>query len=479
MPSLRNSTYLLGIDAGTTSLKSAIYDLSGNLIAIASQEYPTFHPQPGWAEHSPTLWWDAVKRTLSRVLEVSTVPPDQIAGVCVSALSPAVVPIDKDGKPLRPAIIWMDTRGGPHNAAPKLQWIRENQPEVVQRAHKILLADGYINYKLTGQYTADPFQVWWNTKEAMEKFADIMDKFPETKPLYKVIGEVTSDAAKETGLAAGTPVVQGSADGIAAWFGGGLVKPGRTGEFTGQSAVIMTVTDKEYSNVWGKGLWCFQGAIHGTWVVGGPMSNGGGLYKWFRDKLGYEESEAALMTGLSPFEIIDIKASKVQAGSDNLIVLPYFNGERAPIWDPNARGVIFGLSNAHTKAHVARALMESVAYGFRHIVEQAEETGVKIGEVRSMGGGSKSRLWLQIKADVLGKTFQPVLAEAEPLGDAILAGLGVGIYKDPVETCERLVRLGQKVEPNMANHERYTKLYKIYRKLYVNVKPLFDELAMQ
>ncbi len=171
-----------------------------------------------------------------------------------------------------------------------------------------------------------------------------------------------------------------------------------------------------------------------------------------------------------------MEASKVPLGSDNLVILPYFNGERSPIWNSNARGVVFGLSYAHTKAHIARALMESVAFAFRHIIDIAHESDITFDEIRSMGGGSKSRLWLQIKSDVLGIRIRPVLSDAEPLGDAVLAGLGVGLYKDPVETCERLVKLGKVIEPNMEAYRSYTKLYNVYRKLYVSVKPLYDEL---
>ncbi len=476
MSNLRKRTYLLGIDAGTTSLKTGLYDVDGQLLALAGQEYPTFHPKPGWAEHPPEQWWDALKKTVSKVLATSGIPSDLIAGIGVDSLGPTVVSVDKNGKPLRPAIIWMDTRGGPHNAFPKLLWIRDNQPDITKKTHKVLFANGFLIHKLTGQYSADMPQVWWNNKEVAESLGDLMDKFPDIYQMSQVVGEVTAEAAKETGLATGTPVVAGSADGIVANYGSGLVKAGRTGEFTGQSAVVMMVTDKEHPEATSRGLWHSPGVVPGTWEVAGGMSSGGGLYKWFRDELGGEESEAAARTGLSPFEIMDLEASKVPAGSDNLVILPYFNGERSPIWDSNARGVMFGLSYAHTKAHIARALMESVVFGFRHIIDTAQECGVTFGEMRSMGGGSKSRLWLQIKSDVLGIPIRPVLSDAEPLGDAVLAGLGVGLYRDPVETCERLVKLGKVIEPDMEAHKNYTKLYNVYRKLYVSVKPLFNEL---
>ncbi len=310
MSKIEKKTYLLGIDAGTTSLKSGLYDTDGQLLALAGQEYPTFHPKPGWAEHPPEQWWDALKKTVNTVLTKSNINPEQIAGIGVDSLSPTVVCIDKNGKPLRPAIIWMDTRGGPHHAYPKLLWIRDNQPDIIRRTHKVLLANGFLIYRLTGQYSADVPQVWWNSKEVAEGLGDLMDKLPEAYEMSQVVGEITSEAANETGLAKGTPVVAGSADGTVANFGSGLVKAGRTGEFTGQSACVLMTTDKDHPEVVSKGLWNFPGVIPGTWSIGGGTSNGGGLYKWFRDKLGSEELEAAAKTGLSPFEIMDLGGFK-------------------------------------------------------------------------------------------------------------------------------------------------------------------------
>jgi len=476
MEHAENEACLLGIDVGTTALKTALYDIDGRQLSLASQEYPIHHPRPGWAEHFPELWWKASKETINTALSKAGVSPENIACVSVSCLSPVLLPVDKDGEPLRPAIIWMDTRGGtPHEMLPKLLWIRENEPEILKKTHKILLANGYINHKLTGQFSADISQSWWQATR--EKLADELDKFPSVYGCSEVIGEVTTEAARETGLAQGTPVVAGASDGLCAILGASAVREGRAVEFTGQSCVVVICTDKPCPKAQEGGLWVGPHVIPGKWLVAGGMSSGGGLLKWFRDALGQLEVESAKRVGLSPYQIMDLEASKISPGSDGLIILPYIAAERCPIWNANARGVVFGLYLTHTRAHIVRAILEAVAYGLRHNVEIAEGAGAKIEELRATGGGSKSRVWLQIKANVLGKPIYLVGAEAEPLGDAILAGVGAGVYKDIVSACERLVKVEEVIKPNLEEHEHYTKLYKIYREIYEQLKGSFDKLA--
>ena len=470
-----SGTCLLGIDMGTSALKSAIIDAKGKVLARADKEYPTFHPKPGWAEHSSEIWWGAAKETIRIVLTEGKVPPENIAGVSVSSLSPAILPVNEDGKPLRRAIIWMDTRGGkPHDPLPKVLWIKENEPEIFNKTYKFLLANGFINYKLTNQFTADISQSWW---AKIEELASELDRFPPTHNCSDVIGEVTAEASRETGLAKGTPVVAGAADGLCAMIGSGIVKNGQAVEFTGQSCGLCICTDKDYPEVQDTLGFSLPYIIPGTWVVAGAMSSGGGVLKWFRDTLGSVEVDSAKRMGLDPYQIMDREASEIPPGSDGLIILPYFAGERSPIWNANARGVLFGLYLSHTRAHIIRAILESVAYGLRHNMEIAERAGVRIKEFRACGGGARSKIWLQIKADVLGKSIYPVRGEAETRGDAILAGIGVGVFKDFISACEKTVKVGEEIKPNFDNYEHYTKLYRIYRELYEQVKGSFDKLA--
>jgi len=471
-----NEVYLLGIDVGTTAVKSLLYDMNGGILARASREYPTMHPKPGWAEQSPQLWWELTKETIREVLaKAGSSAKDKIAGIGVSALSPLVLPVDEKGEPLRPAIIWMDARGGKlHDPLPKLLWIKQNEPDVLRKTYKFLTANGFINYKLTDQFTVDVTQALGVGEFEMPKFIDT-NLFPEAHLFSEVIGEVTAKAAQETGLAEGTPVVAGAVDGFSAIVGAGVVKPGRAVEFTGHSCVLCICSDKPHPELRDKGL--FGGGGMGFYVVSGYMAAGGGLLRWFRDALGHLELESAKGLGLDPYQIMDLEASKVPPGSGGLIILPYIAGERCPIWNAKARGVIFGLYLTHSRAHIIRAILESVAYGLRHLAEIAEGAGVRIDELRSTGGGSRSDVWLQIKADVLNKPIYRVNAEAETLGDAIIAGVGVGVFDDLFSTCEELVKVKKVINPNPDHHKRYTKLYEIYREIYEPLKGSFDKLA--
>ena len=474
--SSKNEVCFLGIDVGTTGLKSVLYDTNGSTLAKASREYPTMHPRPGWAEQSPQLWWKLTKAVIHEVLaKVSPPTKNNIAGICVSSLAPIVLPVDRKGEPLRPAIIWMDTRGGkPHDPVPKFLWIKQNEPDILRRTHKFLSANGFINFKLTGQLTVDITQAPGMGLFEMPDFLDA-SLLPEVHLFSEVIGKVTAEAASETGLAEGTPVVAGAADAFSALIGAGAVKAGRAVEFTGHSCCIMICTDKPYPEVQDEGL--FTGGGMGFAIVSGAMSSGGGLLRWYRDALGYLELESARRLGLDPYQIMDLEASKIPPGSDGLVILPYIAGERSPIWNANARAVIFGLYLTHSRAHIVRAILEAVAYGLRHLIDTAEGAGVRIDELRSAGGGSKSDVWLQIKADVLNKPIYRVHAEAETLGDAIIAGVGVGVYDDLFSTCVELAEVNKVINPNPDQHKLYTKLYEIYREIYELLKGSFDKLA--
>ena len=472
----KNKACLLGIDVGTTAVKSVLYDTSGRILARASREYLITHPKLGWAEHSPQLWWELTKETIHEVLaNAGSSTKDNIAGMGVSALHPIVLPVDKKGEPVRPAIIWLDARGGKlHDPLLKLLWIKQNEPDVLIRTHKFLTANGFINYKLTGEFTVDITQALGMGEFEMPDFIDA-NLFPDVHSFSEVIGEVTEKAAHDTGLAEGTPVVAGAVDGFAVIVGSGVVKTGRAVEYTGHSLSLSVCTDKLYPKVREEGL--FSGGGMGFYMVSGYMAAAGGLLRWFRNTLGDLESESAKKLGLDAYQIMDLEASKIHPGSDGLIILPYIAGERSPIWNANARGVIFGLYLTHSKAHIIRALLEAVAYGLRHIVEIAESAGTRIDELRSAGGGSKSDLWLQIKADVLNKPVYQVSAEAETLGDAIMAGVGVGVFDDLFSTCDELAKVKKIISPNPEYHKLYTKLYEIYREIYESTKESFDKLA--
>ena len=468
-------TFILGIDVGSTSVKAVLYDTDAKILGRASREYPTVYPRPGWTEQSPSHWWESTKEVVQEVLAGSDPSVTcNIAAIGVSSQGPVVLPVDERGEPLRPAIIWMDARGGKqHDPAPKFLWIKENEPETFRRAYKFLSAAAFINFKLTGEFTLDITQAPGTLFQKPDFLNDSL--FPEVRLFSEVIGEVTSEAARETGLPEGTPVVAGAIDAFATIIGAGATKAGRAVEFTGLSCALSICTDKPYPDVQDRGL--FLGGGGDFYIVSGSMSAGGALLRWFRDTLGHVEVEEAKRLELDAYQILDLEASSVPPGSGGLIILPYFTGERSPIWNARARGVIFGLHLTHSRAHIIRAALEAVAFGLRHIIEVAEGAGVRIDELRATGAGSKSDLWLEIKSDVLNKPIHRISEDAGTLGIAIMAGVGIGVFDDVFSQGDELARVKEVINPDPERHELYTKFYKLYREMYDSLEVYFDQLA--
>lgn len=457
----KNSRYLLGIDAGTTGLKTVLSDEACNVVSTTSCEYSTFYPHPGWAEQPPEQWWRAAIETIREILDKTKIRSDQIIGVGISALAPIVLPMSRDGKALRPAMIWMDQRAAKGYSPQqvdwfsfilgKILWIKENEPEITTKTYKVFSqGEAYLNFKFTGIYTFNTFDKAASEKmrkqmtEDLEAHSMPKEIIPEPYHSTEVIGHVTERAASETGLSKGIPVVAGSNDGMAANIGCGVVEDGQAMEMTGNSTCMSVCTS--ISQLAGHPLSPY--IIPGKYSIGFAMSNTGNLLRWFRDALGEIELLSSKRAGISVFRILDMKASKAPIGSGGLIVLPYFSGERSPIWDTNARGVFFGLNLTHRREHLVRAILEGTAYGVRHNIEQIENLGINIKEIRATGGGSQSDVWLQIKADATGKPFHRLAThEGSALGDAIMAGVGVGVFKDIVSAAKS-IRIKRTFLPN-------------------------------
>lgn len=503
--------YLLGTDVGTTGCKSELFALDGTRIGSAYREYPLIFSKPGWVEEDPIDgWWRATYETIREIITETAVDPKQIAGISVSCTN-ALVPVDKNGEPLRNAIIQLDKRTVPQaeyirqrlgdevfrvtgnraapggTSAPIILWIKENEPEVFKNTYKFLWPGGFVVQRLTGEFTMEWSRASWTClfetggrKTWSEKICDELgiplEKLPETCPSWKVVGGVTKAAAELTGLAPGTPVLAGMADTPAAGLGTKAVAPGRTFHVigtVGRPCVVLAEPkfDSRFIN-------CVH-AVPDCWFTLGATDASGLSIKWFRDTFGQLDVLMGRDTGENPFEILDRVASRSPAGANGLIYLPYLPGERSPIWDPNARAVIFGLSVSHRRADVLRAFFEGVGYSFLHNLEIYEnELGVKIDHVLLSGGGSKSAVWQQIHADMCNKPVYVVeVKESEALGNALLAGFGTGLFPDIVEAADRMVKIERVVEPNQANHERYMELFAIYKRIYEHVKDDFAALA--
>jgi xylulokinase len=499
----------VGIDIGTTSAKAIICDANGRILAQASQEYATTFPRANWAEQAPDDWWRATCIVVAQILAESEADPVSVAAVGVSSQAPSVVAVDRQGHPVHPALIWMDRRsetqcqalrgsvledeiarinGGridPYYLAPKLLWMRDEAPNAYAQCHQVLQANGYIVHQLTGVFCMDsshgPLSLLFDSARQQWSTVLVDDlgldyaKLPRIIPCRDVAGAVTAAAALATGLAPGTPVIAGMVDGAAAGIEVGLVRPGDAAEMTGQSTVLLICNDRPYR---GKDLIPIGHPVPGLYFVAGAMVASGGALRWFRDQLGELECAEARRLGVDPFELLGRLATQSPAGANRLLFLPYMYGERSPIWDTNARGVFFGLSLATQKSDLVRAIMEGAAYGLRHNVDAAAEAGFNVSKLACVGGGARSALWNQIKADVLNRPiYLPDVASGAPMGDAIVAAVGVGLYATVQDAVIHMTGTGPYFEPQEKNESLYDALYHVYRGLYPALRTSFRELA--
>ena len=496
--------YLLGIDIGTSACKVAIFNKNGKVMASANGDYPVYYPHEGWAQQKPDEWWHAVCGAICECLETGNISGEQIAGVGIDGQSWSAIAIDHEGNVLTDTPIWMDTRAQeicdrlnneigsenifnvagnslqPSYTTAKILWYKENMPEVYNKIYKILQSNSFIAYRLTGAITQDLSQGYglhcfdmrtgtWD--EVMcEKLGIPVDFLPEIVACDKVVGTVTEEAAAQSGLAVGTPVVAGGLDAACGTLGAGVIHPGETQEQGGQAGGMSICTDTYKAD---PSLILGYHVVPGQWLLQGGTTGGGGVMRWFeREFADYERSRKAV-TGKSSLEQLNEIAEAVPAGSEGVVFLPYMSGERSPVWNPYAKGVFYGLDFAKTKGHMVRACMEGVAFSLRHNLEVAEAAGAKAEVLRAMGGSANSFLWTQIKADVTGKAVVvPASDTATTLGAAILAGVGVGFYKDYEEAVSMTVKETRRHEPNPENKEVYNKTYRTYRDLYESLKDM-------
>lgn len=494
---MTSNKQLLGIDIGTSACKVAVFDTDGKVLAQSNQPYQVYYPNPGWAEQDANEWWNAICDGIAEVLAADLVSADSICGIGIDGQGWSAIPVDKDGNVLDRTPIWMDTRARdicervkaevgedeifkvagndflPSYTTPKMIWFKETKPEIFNKTYKFLQSNSYIVYKLTGVMSMDLSQGYglhffnMNTLEYDEEMAAklglFIDLVPELYRCDEVVGKVTSEAAKRTGLKEGTPVVAGGLDAACGTLGAGVYKPGQTQEQGGQAGGMSICTDQMMAH---KLLILGAHVVPGMYLLQGGTVGGGASLKWFRQEIG---------KGMS-FDELTAEAEAVPAGSEGVTFLPYMSGERSPIWDPDAKGVYYGLSFDKTRGHLIRATLEGVAYALEHNLRVAEETGIDIGVLNAMGGSSNSVLWTQIKADVTGRTIQvPTSDTATTLGAVLLAGVGCGIYKDYEEAVSKTIVITRTQEPDMTKHELYKKSMELYLELYEDLKETFPK----
>ncbi len=503
---------LLGIDVSTTGAKALVIDQAGNVIASATEEYPLYTPRPLWSEQNPEDWWQGAVKAVRRALSASNVSATDIAGIGLTGQMHGLVLLDEAGEVLRPAILWNDQRTGPQceqitawagglkktveltgNAvlpgftAPKVVWVRENEPAVYDRVRHILLPKDYIRYRLTGEYASEVsdasgtslFDVgnrrWSPTMAGLLEVP--MGWLPEVAESHIVTGEVTAAAAALTGLKEGTPVVGGGGDQAAQAVGSGIVRPGIVSVTSGTSGVVFAHADSYAPEPEGR-LHVFCHAVDGAWHAMGVMLSAGGAFRWLRDAAAGEDKAAAAAQGRDVYDMLTEQAAPVPPGSEGLLFLPYLTGERCPYPDPNARGAFVGLTLRHGKGHLVRSVLEGVSFGLRDSLELIKGLGVPIEQVRASGGGAKSPLWRQIQADVFGAELVLInVTEGAAMGAALLAGVGAGVYRDIREAVDACVRVTSSTAPNPEAAAIYERSYPLYRNLYPALKPTFDALA--
>ena len=509
---MNNPAYLLGIDLGTTGVKSLLIQETGGIVASATQEYPLSTPRPSWSEQSPEAWWRATARSIKDVLAKAQADPGRVAALAISGQMHGAVLLDATGKVLRPAILWNDGRSGPQCAeiteragglesllgmvsnpalagftAPKLLWVRQNEPEVFARTQTVLLPKDYINYRLTGKLATEVsdasgtllFDVRnrrWS--DDMLRALDLPSHIvPPCLESIEVTGELSKAAARSTGLKAGLPVVAGGADNACAAVGTGVVSPGQALCSIGTSGTIVAPTAEGGPAPQGRAH-VFCHAVPGTYYVMGVMLAAGGALRWYRDALGQDEVRRAQAEGVDPYEVLTREAAAIAPGCEGLVFLPYLSGERTPHADPDARGVFFGLSLRHGKAHLTRAVLEGVTFGLRDSVEIVRGLGLPVVRIRATGGGARSTLWRSLQADVFDAEVATVnTAEGPAYGAALLAGAGVGVFPSVEAATTRTIREVHTVAPDKKRAAVYAGYYDLYRQLYPQLREQFAAAA--
>ena len=489
--------YFLGIDVGTGGSRAVLIDANGRIVASATAEHEAFAaPNIGWAEQNAEDWWRASATAVRTILTEGKVDAEKITAVGFSGQMHGAVLLDERGEVLRPAIIWCDQRTTEQcrtitnkigaekiielvsNPAltnftlPKMLWVREFEPEIWAGVKTVLLPKDYVRFRLTGDRATDVsdasgtlmFDVanrrWSAETLNLLEFDETL--LPRVYESIELTGTVSDAGAKATGLIAGTPVVAGAGDNAAGAVGMGIVETGAVSATIGTSGVVFAVTDQPSIDTRGR-IHTFCHAIPNRWHVTGVTQGAGLSLGWFRDTFAADES----------YEKLTEQAARAPAGADGLFWTPYLMGERTPHIDPHARAALVGLTASHTKAHVVRAVLEGVAFSLRDCLEVFRELNVPIESIRLGGGAARSALWRQIQADIYRQTVEVVEAEeGAAFGAALLAGVGVGAWETVEAACGKVVRVADRIEPNLSVVELMNRQYQTYREIYPATKKI-------
>lgn len=502
--------YFMGIDAGTSGIKAAIIDEKGDIAAIGYEECDIITPRPGWVEQNPEVWWEACDKAVKKAVNKSGVGKE-IKGIGFSGQMQGCVLIDKDGKSIENCLIWLDQRSTPQvkeieqiltedemlnitgsyclNSywAPKLLWIKENKPENLEKAEAVLFTKDYLRFRMTGEIATEvsdaslsflmdvPNREWSNT---------IIDKLSIPKTIIpkrlaesqEIVGTLLESVAKEWGLKPGTPVVAGGGDQPAGGVGMGIIDEGIIGSTIGTSGVVFGCTNTPFVDKKKRAVLSMAHSVPGKWCFLGLALSSGGSFKWVRDNLFADKKKKMASQGLDVYDYMTGLASEVQPGSEGLVFLPYFNGDKTPINDENARAVFFGLSYRHGVGSMCRSVMEGVTFSLRDTIEICRERGMDITEVRAAGGGARSQLWRQMQADIYNANVVTTnMEESGCAAGAIMAATGTGYFRTIKEACDSFLKIESITEPIQKNVKIYDDYYETYRELYPALKELYTK----
>ncbi|MBP2032268.1 gluconokinase [Clostridium algifaecis] len=499
--------YIIGIDIGTTSTKAIAFDLNGKILCKKSIEYPILNPKPSYSEQDPEEIFTAVLNSIKSVI-IENVYKKPI-GVSFSAAMHSVIAVDKDGIPLTNCIIWADTRSNeyaekiknskvgheiymrtgtpihPMSPLSKLAWMQDNMKDIVNKTYKFISMKEYVFFKLFGKYVIDysiasatgMFDIYdlkWN-KDALAILNINEDKLSTpVSPTYVMKG-ILNGYASFMEIDSDTPFVLGGSDGCLANLGANAIKQGDAAITIGTSGAVRVISNKPKNDEKERIFSYILTENH--YVLGGPVNNGGVIFRWFRDNFSPMEIQEAKDLNIDPYVLLTDKAMSVPAGSDGLIFLPYLLGERAPHWDANMRGVYFGINIKHTRDHFIRALLEGIIFGIYSVGRALEETTGKINTIYATGGFARSKMWVQMLADIFNKKV--VIAESyesSGLGAAVIGMKALGVI-DNIEEVENLVPISKEFYPDEKNHDIYMKNYKIFDRLYEKLKDEFKEIT--
>jgi sugar (pentulose or hexulose) kinase len=505
---------ILALDHGTQNVRALVFDLQGNLVAqsrVAIEPY--FSPQPGWAEQLPSYFWESLCQACRGLWSQGAVSKAAVKGVALTTQRATVVNVDRDGKALRPAILWLDQRrteglppvGGLWGLAFRLvrmrdtvaylqaeaeaNWIRTYQPDVWQQTHKYLYLSGYLTYRLVGRFVDSyacqvgymPFdykRLRWASPRDWKWQAIPMDPalLPDLVPPATPLGQITPQAAAATGIPAGLPLIAAAADKACEVIGSGCLEP-HVGCLSYGTTATINATHRRYVEVIPL-IPPYPSAVPGAYSLEIQIYRGYWLVNWFKEQFGHREQIIAERQGVDPEILFDDLLAEVPPGSLGLTLQPYWSpGVRVP--GPEAKGAVIGFGDAHTRAHLYRAILEGVAYGLREGKERTQRRSkVPITELRVAGGGSQSDAAMQLTADVFGlPAARPHLYEASGLGAAIDAAVGLGLHPDFETAVREMTRLGEVFEPDAQNHEIYDQLYhRVYKRMYDRLQPLYEEI---